>query len=306
MKIKLLFGFIFLGLLASSCYREVVVEDGFIDEPVLNVNQVLASKDLWYVDINATRGNGEVPFLQRAFTVSFVSGTLYANNNLVGIGKTGNGLGIDVGVYNGVRGVLEIDHDIDGYWDLDVFVVNNSTIELYHRGTDTSYFLRGYQRNNFDYDMVFYNNIQYFLQEYDAWEKVYTSQVGAINDFDDENFLQFLSGDNGGFFRSSIDSPGTNSNNLQWDFEGDYQVYDIANDDSLKALTLSYDFIGDDYFELYVINDGTIELYHPDSGTSYEFKGRGYIQYLKSDKSANAKKRVKVSNPTMHVVRQKK
>ncbi|SDE71617.1 nicotinic acid mononucleotide adenyltransferase [Cellulophaga baltica] len=306
MKIKLLFGFVFLGLLASSCYTEVIVADDFIEEPVFNVNQVLASKDLWYIDINATQGNGEVPFLQRAFTVSFVGGTLYANNNLVGIGKSGNGFGIDVGVYDGARGLLEIDHDLDGFYDLEVFVVNNATIELYHRRTDTSYFLRGYQRSNFDYDMVFYENIKYFLQEYDAWEKVFTSQAGAINDFDNEHFLQFLSGDNGDFFRSSIDGPGTSVGNLQWDFEGDYQVYDIANDDSLKALTLSYDFIGDDYFELYVINDGTIELYHPDSGTSYEFKGRGYIQYLKSEDAANAKKRVKVSNPTMKVTRQKK
>jgi hypothetical protein len=306
MKIKLLFGFVFIGLLASSCYTEVLIEDGFIEEPVFNVNQVLASKDLWYVDINATQGNGEIPFLQRAFTVSFVNGTLYANNNLVGIGKAGNGFGIDVGVYNGVRGLLEIEHDLDGYLDLDVFLVNNSTIELYHRNTDTSYFLKGYQRNNFDYDMVFYDNIQYFLQEYDAWEKVYTSQVGVINDFDKEYFLQFLSGDNGDFFRSSIDGPGTSISNVQWDFEGDYQVYDIANDASLKTITLSYDFIGSDYFELYVVNDGTIELYHPNSGTTYEFKGRGYIQYLKSSAAAKAKKRVKSSNPVMSVTRQKK
>jgi len=51
----------------------------------------LQSYDLWYVDINETRGNGEVPFLQRAFTLSFINGALYANNNIVGIGKTGDG-----------------------------------------------------------------------------------------------------------------------------------------------------------------------------------------------------------------------
>tara|TARA_R110002051_G_scaffold95735_3_gene165769 strand:+ start:16141 stop:17064 length:924 start_codon:yes stop_codon:yes gene_type:complete len=307
MKTKLLFGLIFLGILASSCYTDVLIEDPIIvDEPAFNVNQILASNELWYIDINATKGNGEVPFLQRAFTVSFDGGILYANNNIAGIGKNGNGLGIDVGVYNGNNGVVEIDHDVDGLWVLEVFITNNKSIELYDRRSDTSYYLKGYQRNNFDYDMLFYDNIQYFLQEYDAWEKVYTSQAGALNDFDNENFLQFLSGDNGDFFRSSVDHTGTSVNNLQWDFEGDYQVYDVVNDTSLKTLTLSYDFIGDDYFELYVINDSTIELYHSNSGTTYEFKGRGYIQYLKSSDATTLKKRVKTKNPVMNITRQKK
>ena len=64
-------------------------------------------------------------------------------------------------------------------------------------------------------------------------------------------------------FRSSIDATGTSIANLQWDFVGDYQVYDIENDEMLKTLTLGYDSMGNDYFELYVINDSTIELYHP-------------------------------------------
>ena len=285
MKTKLLFGLIFLGVLASSCYTEVIIEDDYIiEEPAFNVNQVLGSSELWYVDINATKGNGEVPFLQRAFTVSFRQGTMFANNNIAGIGKNGNGFGVDVGAYNGISGIVEINHDIDGFWQLEVFVINNRTIELYDRKSNTSY----------------------FLQEYDVWEKIYTSQAGALNDFDDENFLQFLSGTNGDYFRSSIDSPGTGINNVQWDFEGDYQVYDVANDATLKTITLSYDFLGDDYFELYVINDSTIELYHPNSGTTYEFKGRGYIQYLKSENTATSKKRVKVKNPVMNVTRQKK
>ncbi|QWX83409.1 nicotinic acid mononucleotide adenyltransferase [Cellulophaga sp. HaHaR_3_176] len=306
-KLKLLFGFVFVGVLAASCYTEVFIEDDYIiEETRFNVNQVLASSELWYVDINATIGNGEIPFLQRAFTVTFDGGVLLANNNLSGIGKTGNGFGIDVGTYNGFDGIVEINHDIDGSWVLGVFVVNSKTIELYDSRSDTSYFLKGYQRSNFDYDMVFYDNIQYFLQEYDAWEKVYTSNEGALNDFDNENFLQFLTGNQSDFFRSSIDNRGTGINTLQWDFEGDYQVYDVANDNSLKVLTLSYDFIGDDYFELYVINDKTIELYHPNSGTTYEFKGRGYIQYLKTDENATTRKRIKVDNPIMNVTRKKK
>ena len=48
----------------------------------------------------------------------------------------------------------------------------------------------------FDYDFVFYDNIHYFLQEYEAWEKTFTSEIGAINEFDNENYLQFLAGGN--------------------------------------------------------------------------------------------------------------
>lgn len=306
MKIgKLLFGIVFIGLLASSCYTEVVFEDDFIEESSYNTALVLEAYDLWYIDINETRGNGEVPFLQSAFTISFDRGVVYANNNMVGIGKTGNGLGIDVGSYATLNGAVEINHDIDNLWLLEVFAVNNSTLELYDSRSDTSYILRGYQRSNFDYDMVFYDNINYFLQEYEIWEKTFTSEVGAINEFDDENYLQFLSGDNGEFFRSSIDGSGIPISNIQWDYEGDFEVFDVANDETLKTLTLDYDFLGNDYFELYVINDSTIELYHVDSGTIYEFTGRGYIQYLKSG-SKTGKKRSKVKNSVMNVTRQRK
>lgn len=300
--IKLLFGYVLMATLLVSCYADVIIEDQFIEQSAFNTDQVLQSFDLWYVDINETRGNGEVPFLQRAFTVSFDRGVLLANNNIVGIGKTGNGLGIDVGFYSTLRGVVEIDHDIDGLWLLEVYALNNNTIELLDPRSNTSYVLRGFQRNRFDYDMLFYDNINYFMQEYDAWEKVYTSEEGALNDFDEENFLQFLPN----FFRSSIDAPGTSLGALRWDFEGDYQVFDVAGDASLKALTLDYDFMGSDYFELYVINDSTIELFHPDSGTIYEFRGRGYQQYLKSGKGTSDKKRTKEDNPVMDVKRKRK
>ena len=301
--IKLLLGFLVIGIMLTSCYTEPIIEDGFIEESAFNTDQVLQSYDLWYIDINATKGNGEVPFLQRAFTITFDSGKVFANNNIVGIGKTGNGYGISVGYYEPFQGALEIDHDVDGLWLLDIYAVNGNTIELYDRSSNTSYFLKGYQLNNFDFDMVFYDNIHYFLQEYDAWEKVYTSEEGAINDFDKENFLQFVADGNGDFFRSSVDGPGTAISKLQWDYEGDYGIFDVENDETLKTLTLSYDFMGNDYFELYVINDSTIELYHPNSGTVYEFKGRGYQQYLKSGKGSTDKKRKKITNPVMKVKR---
>ncbi len=302
MKTKLLLGLLIIGLFMTSCYVETIIEDDFIEASAFNTDQVLQSYDLWYVDINATEGNGEVPFLQRAFTVSFVDGVLYANNNIVGIGKTGNGFGIDVGSYATLSGTVEINHDIDGLWMLDIFAVNNNTIEIRDSRSGTSYYLNGYQKNSFDYDFVFYDNIDYFIQEYDAWEKIYTSEAGALNDFDEENYIQF----NPNFFRSSIDANGTPVTALQWDFEGNYQVYNVENDETLKTLTLAYDTAGNDYFELYVINDSTIELYHPSSETVYEFKGRGYQQYLKSGKSSIDKKRTKSINPTMQVKRSRK
>lgn len=299
---KLLFGLLATGILASSCHTEVLVEDDFIVESAFNTDQVLQSYDLWYIDINATEGSGEVPFLQRAFTISFDRGLLYANNNIVGLGKTGGGFGIDVGAYSTFSGEVEIDHDIDGLWLFEVFAVNNGTLELYNRRTNTSYFLNGYDTRNFDYDRMFYENLDYFLQEYEAWEKVFTSEVGAVNEFDEENFLRFFP-DNGGYFQSSVDATGTPIAKLQWDYEGDYEVFD-TNDETLKTLTLDYDFLGNDYFELYVIDDNTIELYHVDSETVYEFSGRGFVQFLKSGDKVG-KKRLKSTNKKMNVVRQR-
>ncbi|MGB5273252.1 MAG: nicotinic acid mononucleotide adenyltransferase, partial [Flavobacteriaceae bacterium] len=136
-------------------------------------------------------------------------------------------------------------------------------------------------------------------QEYEVWEKVYASDGGALNDFDRENYLQFFPS----YFRSSVDEVGTATGALQWDFVGDYQVYDTENDETLKTLTLAYDFLGNDYFELYVINDVTIELYHVASGSVYEFRGRGYQQYLKSGKGTVDKKRTKTVRPVMKVKR---
>jgi hypothetical protein len=300
-RLQLFFGMGLLALSLSSCYSEVIFEDGFIADSAFNTAQVLQSYDLWYVDINETRGRGEVPFLQRAFTLSFDGGRLLANNNLVGLGKTGSGLGMPVGYFDVLAGAVEIDHDIDGLWLLEVYAAGNATIELYDPRSDTSYFLHGYQRNTFDYDQVFYDNINYFLQEYEAWEKVFTSETGALNDFDRENYLQFLPT----FFRSSVDASGTSLRNVRWDFEGNYQIYDIPGDASVKTLELRYDFMGNDYFELYVVNDATVELYHPNSGTVYEFRGRGFQEYLKSGKGTEGKKRSKENNPLMQVKRQR-
>ncbi len=287
--IKLLLTVALMSTLFTSCYVETNLID---EEPTISLNQLLDSYEIWYVDINKTVGYGETPFLQKAFTISFRNGTLYANNNIVGIGDNGGGFGIDVAEYGTTEMVLDVNHDLDGFSTFDVFQIDNNTIELYNPNNDTSYFLEGYQRNEFDYDFVFYDNIHYFLQEYEAWEKTYTSEVGAINEFDNENYLQFLAGGNDATFNSSQDENGTNINNLIWDYTGVYGVGDITGNTSLKTLTLDYDFLDNEHFELSVINDGKIELYHPSSETIYEFEGRGYIQFLKSGNSKGKKSKV--------------
>ena len=292
--IKLLSGFALAATLLTSCYTEVIVEDPIDYTPNISLNQLLSSYELWYVDINQTKGFGETPFLQIAFTLSFRGGTLYANNNLVGFGNQGNGFGIPVGDYNAYDMILDVYHDIDGYQSFDVYQINNNTIELYNPFNDTSYFLKGYQRSNFDYEFVFYDNIHYFLQEYNAWEKTYTSEMGALNEFDNENYLQFLAGGNDSEFRSSQDVDVYDVNNIYWDYTGIYGVANVANNMYLKTLTLDYDYFDNEYFELSVINDANIELYHPASGTVYKFRGRGYIQYMRSSGDSKTSKTSKI------------
>ncbi len=285
---KLLLGFAFIATLFTSCYTEEVYID---NESSLSLNQLLNSYDLWYVDINATQGYGETPFLQMAFTITFDNGRLYANNNLVGIGNQGNGYGVHIGSYDAYDMILDTDHVIDGYDSFDVYQIDYNTIELFNPYNNTSYFLHGYQKSTFDYNFVFYDNIHYFLQEYDAWEKIYTSHHGALNDFDSENYLQFLAGGNDDTFKSSQDFNVYNTNAIYWDFIGDYSVGNISGSSYLKTLTLDYDYFDNEFFELTVINDSTIELYHASSGTTYRFNGRGYIAYYRSSdadgKSAN-------------------
>ena len=293
--LKLLLIFMVSGTLFTSCYTEEIIVDTYNPNPTpsISLNQLLNSYELWYVDINETIGYGETPFLQIAFTVSFRNGTLWANNNLVGIGSQGNGYGIPVGDYDAYNMILDVYHDIDGYQTFDVYQINNNTIELYNPRNDTSYFLNGYQRSNFDYDFVFYDNIHYFLQEYQAWEKTYTSATGTINDFDYENYLQFLAGGNDSEFRSSQAVNVGNPNNIYWDYTGVYGVGNIPGNMYLKTLALDYDYFANEYFELSVLNDGLIELYHPSSQTIYEFRGRGYIQFIRDAEGRQTKEQKK-------------
>lgn len=151
--LKLLFGFALAAILFTFCAREGFVDDYVDAQPAISMNQLLGSYELWYEDINHTVGYGETPFLQIAFTMSFRNGTLYANNNLVGFGRNGqgNGFGIRTGYYETHNMILDISHNVDSYQSFDVYQEDNNTIELYNPFNDTSYFLHGYQRSTFDY-----------------------------------------------------------------------------------------------------------------------------------------------------------
>ena len=300
-KIKLLLLLMIPLLFYTSCSVDVVAGDGVVVvDPPVSLEQVLASHELWYVDIHQTTGPGEIPFLQKAFTVSFLNGTMYANNNLVGIGAAGSGFGIDVGYYNTFNGVLEVQHDLDGYWDLEVYTVNPNRLRIYDRYSNTSYYLIGYQRSTFDYDWVFYDNIHYFLQEYVTWERIYISPQGDTSAFDAENYLQFIAGGSGINFRSSQDNFGTPIDNIYWDYSGIYDVQNVYGNDYLKTLTLDYDYFGNEYFELSIINDSEIELFSPYTGTTHAFRGRGFIQFKNSEKQKH-KKRVKRKNKVRYL-----
>jgi len=281
--IKLLLVMFISGTLFSSC--TVIVDDTFND--TISLDELMSSYDLWYVDIHRTSGNGDVPFVSRAFTLSFFNGNMYANNNITDIGFTGNGLGIIVGNYNTFGGFLETFHDIDGRHDFEVVQLSLNEIRIYDTFQNVSYVLVGYQRNNFDYDMVFYDNIEYFLQEYQAWERTSISATGTPNIFDNEHYLQFTPENNTTFY-SSHDPFGTNIANILWDFTGYYEIFDVQGFDDLKVLTLNYDSGDIEEFELSVINDQRIELFHYSSETIYQFTGRGFIQFLRNEKNSES------------------
>jgi len=287
-SIKLLLTIIITGTLLSSC--GALYEDSYENDyqNQISLESIVTEYDLWYIDYHRTTGNGDIPYVSKAFTLSFVNGTLYANNNIVDIGKTGNGFGIDVGTYNTYNGLLETNHDLDGANDFDVTVISNNEIRIYNNRQNVSYYLIGYQTNQFDYDKLFYENIEYFLQEYVAWEKV-TTNGGVANAFDDENYLAFTP-ENITTFYSSQDGFGTQVDYIDWSYVGGYEIYDVTGYEDLKILTLNYDGGDIEEFELSVINDGRIELYNVDSQTTYEFSGRGFIQYLKGAKSKNEAK----------------
>lgn len=280
MKTKLLI-LAFISIFSlQSCTTDVYVND--YQNNSIALPDLMEGYDLWYVDYNRTTGNGDVPFLSKAFTVSFLNGDIFANNNLVGLGSTGNGFGVNIGYYNYTSNSVRVYHNIYGYYELEVVQISRNEIKLIDPYTNTAYYLIGYQRSSFDYDRVFYDNMHYFLQEYVAWEKVYTSTAGNPNAFDAENYLKFVIGSNN-TFRSSQDYMIGNVNNIYWDYTGSYNIQNVSGNYYTKKLNLYYN--GNDYegFNITVINDGKIRLYHITSGTTYEFVGRGFIPIMRNE-----------------------
>lgn len=297
--IKLILGIAVVSILFTSCYIDA---DDYHNDNHISIEEVITNYDIWYVDFNRTTGYGDVPFLSKAFTLTFQNGRMYANNNIVGIGYTGNGYGIQTGTYNSYNGLLKIQHSLDGNYNFEVIVDNLNSIRLYNSYEDVTYYLEGYNSSTFDFDQVFYDNIEYFLQEYEVWAKTFTSLEGDLNDFDYENFLAFTP-ENITTFYSSLDEVGTPVNQLLWDFEGDYEVFNINGEDSVKELRLYYDGGFTEEFEMIILDDATIELYHYSSGTTYEFEGIGYIQYKQQEMDANesveGRKRFKVNRKSV-------
>lgn len=291
-SLKILFALIITAILFSACSN--VYQDSFEDDFIeISLEEIVSEYDLWYVDYHRTSGNGDVAYVSRAFTLSFLNGTLYANNNIADIGVTGNGLGIDVGTYNTYNGLLETNHDIDQANDFEVTVLSNNEIKLYNRRQNVNYYLIGYQVNQFDYDKLFYENIEYFLQEYIAWEKVKTKD-GEPNAFDDENYLAFTPEDITTFY-SSQEEVGTKVDYSIWDYVGGYEIFDVKGYENLKILTLNYDAGDIEEFELSVINDGKIRLYNVNSKTTYHFSGKGF-QYFKKGEILKTKTNNSVRN----------
>lgn len=272
--------YIVLGILFSLFVSSCTVNDDIINVPPQNTNDsyILQTYDLWEVDHSKTTGpaSASVPFLDRAITLSFYNGVLYANNNFSGLGYTGNGYGIDVGVYELGYNSVRIDHDFYERIFLEIIYFGQNQIKLYDRNQNLTYTLYGYNKYNYDYDYVFYNNIDYFLQEFSTWRKVYTSAIGALNPFDNENILSFDT--QGNIFYSSFDAYNTPESSIIWDYKG---VYNVSNTNNLKTKVLRLDYPdGVEMFNLTVINDNRIRLVHT-SGTIYEFEGYGYIQFLR-------------------------
>ncbi len=294
----------------TSCRENDYIENDGYTPPVEPIQPVLESYDLWYVDYHRTiiENNKEIRFVSLAFTLSFVNGTLYANNNIVDIGITGNGFGIPVGNYSTDLDYIDINHDIDGYYELQARILADDEIEIYDPINRVTYFLIGYQINEFDYNKLFYDNIEYFLQEYHDWEKTGRSDEQIAVPFDEENYLRFPI-ENLNRFNSSKDIIPTAINRVFWDFRGDFEIYDLVDNRGRqildeKDLTLFYDNGDTEDFNLTVVNDGTISLLNYDSGIRYEFSGRAFIE-LKREEKSNQKDQKSLEGRKREIVKRK-
>ncbi len=280
---KIVFILFLISITLSSCrweYRDDRLDPDY-NEGIL-LADLLQSFDLWYVDIDKTTGTGDIPFVSRAFTMSFMpTGEVYANNNMVGLGYTGNGYGINIGIYRTFERTasLEINDDVYGTAVFEVQQISSNEITLINRANNVQYFLIGYQKYNFDYDKLFYDNIVYFLQEYEAWSKISQDIVATSGVFLAENHLQFFVRGNQNAFASSESIPATPTGQIYWDYTGVYDVFNTHND-NIKKLVLYYDINNtNESFKLTVLDDAHIRLYNLTNGNVFEFEGHQYIQY---------------------------
>ncbi len=278
---------ILFGLVSISCVREVRVND--YNSSQTSLLGLLTSYDLWYVDIDRTQGSGNIPFVSRAFTMSFMpNGEVWANNNIAGIGYTGNGFGVKTGEYfvNENNGTLEINHIIDGWNDFSVTQLSNNEIKIYNSFENVSYYLTGYHINQFDFDALFYDNVAYFLQDYEYWDKT-TETIQYPADFDLENIIKFYFDNTHDFlFSSSQDLPG--SENIYWDFTGQYQIRP-AEGGQPRRMILEYNQGFYENFYLDILDDSNIRLTQISTGNTYTFEARYYIQYYRP----NQRKKIK-------------
>ncbi|PCH99721.1 MAG: hypothetical protein COB81_10390 [Flavobacteriaceae bacterium] len=289
--IKLLLSLLIASVVLTSCFED---NNHDIEEPYYTLEDVVTEYEIWYVNIHKSSAASDVPFVANAFTLSFINGRLYANNNLVGFGTSGSDYGIQIGTYNTNTGYLRVNHLNDGSYEFEVTELSNGDIELYNSYNDASYVLEGYSTSTLNWDKIFYENIEYFLQEYDVWAKTGTSIEGELNTFDDENFLSFTPEDVTSFY-SSQSKVGTTIANIFWNYNGSYSVADYSNEAFLKELTLYYSDGDTEVFELFIDTDQEIELYHINSETTYYFEGLGFIQYKKKTSTVQKlRKRTKV------------
>jgi hypothetical protein len=72
--LKLLLAIVLSAAMFSSC--STVYNDSFDNfQPTLE--DVVSGYDIWYLDYHQTTGSGDIPYVSRAFTLSFINGSYY-------------------------------------------------------------------------------------------------------------------------------------------------------------------------------------------------------------------------------------
>jgi len=283
---------ILLTVLSITACNRTYREDDWQDTRQIDLTDLVQSYDLWYVDIERTEGPGNISFMSKAFTMSFMPNyEVFANNNIVGLGISGNGYGISTGTYQvyDSEHIISINDDIDGIYDFEVVQISRNEIKLINRSENVSYYLTGYQKADFDYDALFYDNITYFLQEYETWSKTFADIVSPSEPFVNENHLTFYVEGNDNVFESSESPVNIPIGQIFWDYTGSYEVLNTYQNNH-KDLILYYDIDNSrEKFLLTIVDDQHIRLQNTVTDNIYEFEGHGYIQYRPKAKRLKSK-----------------